>query len=496
MTGHTTRPSVGIIGTGFGGLGMAVRLKAAGYDDIVVFERADEVGGTWRDNTYPGAACDVPSHLYSFSFAPKADWSRRFAEQPEILAYLREVADRFDLRKHIRFAAEVTSAAYDEDAGEWVVRVAGGEEYRVRALVAATGQLSRPAIPAIEGIDEFAGEMFHSATWNHDHDLDGKRVAVIGTGASAIQFVPRVARRAVRLELFQREAAHVIPKPDYAYSERALLALRRVPGLLALSRAATYLALEPRAFAFTKFPRAMALVQRRFERYLAAQVPDAELRARLTPSTKIGCKRILISNDYYEALNRPNVAVVTERITRIEPTGLRTADGVLHEADALLLGTGFQANEFLAPITVTGRGGRRLDEVWRDGAHAHLGITVAGFPNLFVLFGPNTNLGHNSIVYMLESQFGYVLQAVDRLAAGARSIDVRPEVEERSNAAVQEAIRTTVWNSGCTSWYTTAAGRNTNNWPGFTFDYRRRLRRFDDAEFVVTTADESVSTAR
>ncbi|MGS2810008.1 flavin-containing monooxygenase [Nocardia sp. MW-W600-9] len=496
MTAHTTRPSVGIIGTGFAGLGMAVRLKAAGYDDIVLFERADDVGGTWRDNTYPGAACDVPSHLYSFSFAPKSDWTRRFAAQPEILAYLREVADRYDLRRHIRFGAEVTSADYDADRGEWVVRVADGEEFRVRALVAATGQLSRPAVPAIEGIDDFAGAMFHSATWDHDYDLDGKRVAVIGTGASAIQFVPRVAQRAARLELFQREAAHVIPKPDYAYSALAHTALRRVPGLLALSRAATYLALEPRAFAFTKFPQAMALVQRRFERYLAAQVPDAALRERLTPATKIGCKRILISNDYYQALNRPNVDVVTESITRIEPTGLRTADGVLHEVDALLLGTGFQANEFLAPMTVHGRDGLRLDDVWREGAHAHHGITVAGFPNLFILYGPNTNLGHNSIVYMLESQFGYVLQAVDRLARGARAIEVRPEVQQRSTAAVQDAISATVWNSGCTSWYTTAAGRNTNNWPGFTFDYRRRLRRFDDAEFIVTPATEPVVPAR
>jgi cation diffusion facilitator CzcD-associated flavoprotein CzcO len=480
----TRTPSVAIIGTGFGGLGMAIQLKAAGYHDITIFEKAGDVGGCWRDNTYPGAACDVPSHLYSFSFEPKTDWSRRFAPQPEILQYLRDTADKYDLRRHIRFHTEVSAATFDEGAGGWHIELSDGTTHDADVLVAATGQLNRPAYPRIPGIETFAGEMFHSARWNHDYDLAGKKVAVIGTGASAIQFVPQIAPRVAELKLFQRDAAHVIPKPDYAYPPLARKAFAKIPGLQRLSRWATYWQLEPRAAAFTKFPRLMAPIKARFHRYLRRQVTDEVLRDKLTPRDPIGCKRILISNDYYGALVRPNVDVVTTGITEIRPNGLVTADGACHEVDAIILGTGFAATDLLAPMHVTGRNGLILREAWRDGAEAYLGVSVANFPNLFVLYGPNTNLGHSSIVFMLEAQIGYVMHAVRRLARGdAAWLDVRADVQDDFNVQLQQRIRATVWSQSCSSWYKTASGKNPINWPGFTFEYRRRTRRFVESDY-------------
>jgi len=477
---HGTSPSIAIIGTGFGGIGMAATLKADGHDDIVIFEKADGVGGVWRENEYPGAECDVPSHLYSFSFAMKPDWSRRFAGQQEILAYLEDCADRLDVRRHIRFHTEVLSAAFDDDAGQWVLELSGGRRHRADVLIAATGQLSRPAYPRIDGLDDFAGEMFHSATWDHDYDLNGKRVAVIGTGASAVQFVPHVAAKAAEVELFQRSAPHVLPKPDYPYARGAVHAFRTVPGLLRASRWATYATLEPRALAFMGFNRLIKPYEKRYERMMNRQVVDPDLRAKLTPTDPMGCKRILMSNDYYPALTRPNVDVVTESIERIEPNGVVTADGELHEVDAIILGTGFAATEFLAPMTITGSGGVDLNDEWRDGAHAYLGLSVSGFPNFFMLYGPNTNLSHNSIVYMLESQFSYVTGAVDALArSGARSMSVRRDVQSQFNDTLQNRLAKSVWADGCHGWYTTADGKNTQNWPGFTFAYRKATKAFD-----------------
>ena len=487
-------PSVAIIGTGFGGLGMAIRLKKAGYDDIAIFEKAGDVGGCWRDNSYPGAACDVPSHLYSFSFEPKTDWSRRFAPQPEILQYLRDTADKYDVRRHIRFHSEVSAASFDEAAGQWHIELADGTAHRADVLVAGTGQLNRPAYPRIPGLETFAGQMFHSARWNHDYDLSGKKVAVIGTGASAIQFVPQIAPRVAELKLFQRGAAHVIPKPDYAYSNAARTAFGKLPGLQRLSRWATYWQLEPRAVAFTKFPQLMSPFEARFRRYLRRQVPDAALRQKLTPTDPIGCKRILISNDYYDSLVRPNVAVITSGITDVRPHGLVTADGEFHEVDAVILGTGFHATDLLAPMHIVGRDGVVLSDAWRSGAQAYLGMSVVKFPNLFVLYGPNTNLGHSSIVYMLEAQIGYVMQAVERLARGDVAwLDVRPDVHDRFNTEVQQRIRATVWSQDCSSWYKTATGVNPINWPGFTFEYRRRTRRLNEADYYLAPA---ISPAR
>lgn len=478
------RPSVTIIGSGFGGLGMAIALRKAGIEDITVFEKADDLGGCWRENTYPGAACDVPSHLYSYSFEPKSDWSRRFAPQREILDYLRHCATKYDVLRHIRFRSEVAGARFDAEGNRWDVRLADGTVHLTDVLVSACGQLSRPAWPRIPGIESFEGEIFHSANWNHEYDLDGKDVAVIGTGASAIQFVPQIAPRVHQLRLFQRGAAHVLPKVDYPYPAAVLAAFARVPALQRLSRWFTYWTFEARAIAFTRVPRLMAAVDLRFRRHLRRGVEDAGVRARLTPTDPIGCKRILLSSDFYDAVTRPNVEVVTDAIATVTPDGLVTGDGTRHRVDAIILGTGFAATDFLAPMHITGLDGRELREQWAEGAEAHLGMTVSGFPNLFLLYGPNTNLGHSSIVFMLESQIRYVMQAVGRLSGGeVRRLDVRAESQRESNAVVQRRISATVWDRGCTSWYTTDSGRNTNNWPGFTFAYRLATRRLRDADF-------------
>jgi cation diffusion facilitator CzcD-associated flavoprotein CzcO len=478
------RPTITIIGAGFGGIGMAARLLQAGVRDVTVFERGDRVGGVWAANTYPGAACDIPAPLYSFSFAPKPDWSRRYPPQEEIRAYLEETAERLGVLPLVRFGTEVLDARYDDAARDWVLTLADGGTHRTDVLVSAAGQLTRPSIPPIPGLADFAGTSFHSATWRHDHDLTGRRVAVVGTGASAIQFVPHVVARAAHTTLFQREAPHVVPKPDRVYGARLRTAFRRVPGLLALERLLTYTRLEWRAVGFTRRPELLRVVDRINERLLAAQVRDPGRRAELTPQGAPGCKRILLSDDYYAALDRPDVAIVTAPLTRITPTGVRTADGEDHPADTIIWGTGFTATEFLTPMTVTGAAGRELSAAWRDGAEAYLGISVAGFPNFFLLYGPNTNLGHNSIVYMLESQFRYVLGAVRRLARTGEALDVRPEVQRRFSDWVQRRIAATVWERGCTSWYRTPSGRNTTNWPDFTFAYRLRTRRFDASKYT------------
>jgi len=476
--------SVAVIGTGFGGLAAAVRLKQAGIDDLVLFEKSDDVGGVWRENTYPGAACDVASHLYSLSFAPKADWSRRFAPQAEIHQYLRDVARDFGVLPHIRFGTEVLGAAFDEENGTWRLTLAGGGEHEADVLIAATGQLSRPSTPDIPGLDRFEGTLFQSAQWDHDHDLTGERVAVLGTGASAIQFVPAIAPEVASLAVFQRSAPYVLPKPDGPYDAKARRAYRRIPGLLRLSRERIYLTNELRSLGFNTEPRLLFAHRARYRRHLREVVPDPELRAKLTPTDPMGCKRILMSNDWYQALQLPQVEVVTDRIAEVRPHSIVTTDGVERTVDTIVLGTGFAATEFLAPMRITGRDGRDLHEQWKDGASAHLGTVVPGFPNLFVLYGPNTNLGHNSILVMLEAQIGWVVQAVRALAQGrVRWLEVRREVADAFDAWVQERVGHTVFAGGCRSWYLTASGRNTQNWPASTLTFRRRLRRLDLDEF-------------
>ncbi|WNG54031.1 NAD(P)/FAD-dependent oxidoreductase [Archangium gephyra] len=471
------RVEVAIIGSGFGGLCMAIRLRHTGIEDFVLLEKEHEVGGCWRDNTYPGAACDVPSHLYSFSFERKTDWSRHFASQVEILDYLRHCAGKYGLRRHLHVDTEVTGAEFDEAAGLWRIHIADGRTLEARVLVSACGQLNRPALPRLPGLERFEGKQFHSARWDHGYPLEGRTVAVIGTGASAIQFVPQIAPRVKQLFLYQRSAPYVLPKPDRAYGwlERALFS--RLPASQLGSRWWTYWQYESRVLVFEGPAWVSGILERRFHRHLERSVPDPRLRQTLTPTDPIGCKRVLLSNDYYPALTRPNVEVVTEGIREVTRHGLITVDGKEREVDALIHGTGFQATDFLAPMRITGRGGRELNAAWREGAEAYLGLTVSGFPNLFLLYGPNTNLGHNSIVFMLESQVRYVLACLRVLRErNLRFLDVRPDAQRDFNARLQRSLERSVWAADCSSWYKTADGRNTNNWPGFTFHYRRQTR--------------------
>lgn len=462
-----------IIGTGFGGIGMAIALKKAGADNIVILEKSHDVGGVWRDNSYPGAACDVPSHLYSFSFEPNPEWSRVFATQPEIHAYLRHCAQKYNVQPHIRFGAEVEQAVFDEQRSVWQVTLTDGETLHARLLISATGQLSRPSLPHIDGIDTFKGHSFHSATWDHGYSLAGKRVAVIGTGASAIQFVPAIADTVGKLTVFQRSPAYILPRPDRGYTRLEKAMFRRLPWTMKLYRAAIYLQYESRAIAFTRFKGLMKLAAGiPFRRLLSQQVADASLRAKLVPDYPIGCKRILLSSEYLSTMNKPNVSLVTERIRRITADGVETSDGKHHQADVIVYGTGFAATEFLSPMRIVGRSGTNLNDVWQRGAQAYLGITVPGFPNFFMLYGPNTNLGHNSIVYMLESQIAHIVRCYKAMrASDASAIEADAERYRRFNVHVQNRLAQTVWN-GCKSWYVDESGHNSTNWPGFTLTYR------------------------
>lgn len=473
-----------IIGAGFAGLGMAVTLKQRGEDDFLLLEKSDDVGGVWHDNTYPGAACDVPSHLYSFSFARHFRWSRRFAEQPEILAYLQSCARHYQLYDKICFNSTVRAAHWQEQQRCWQLQLSDGSTLRCRALITATGQLNQPLLPNLPGIDSFTGEQFHSARWRHDIDLTGKRVAVIGTGASAIQFVPRVAHQAQRLTLFQRSAAYVIDKPDRRYRPFEHRLLQQFPILMSLDRLRIYLANEMRVLGFTSFKRAMAFYRSLFRRQLRRQVADKALRDTLTPDYPMGCKRILMSNDYYPALCQSNVRVISGGVQAINNNGVIDSQGREHNVDVIIFGTGFQATEFLAPMTITGRHGQTVNNAWRDGAEAYLGITVHGFPNLFMLYGPNTNLGHNSIIYMLESQFRYITQCLTTLHQQQPVLEVRAEVQQAFNKKIQHELQNSVWSQGCDSWYKTASGKITNNWPGFTFRYRRATRQLNQTDYL------------
>ncbi len=462
-----------IIGTGFAGLGMAVALRKQGIENFLILEKSADVGGVWRDNSYPGAACDVPSHLYSFSFFPNPNWTRKFAPQGEIHAYLRDCAKKFDLLRHVRFGAEVSAAQFDEVRQHWTISMTDGTVLRAEILITAMGQLSRPAFPKMEGQDTFQGKAFHSAQWDHGFDMAGKRVAVIGTGASAIQFVPAIADKVKTMAVFQRSPAYILPRPDRAYSALEKALCRWVPWLMRLHRLAIYVQYESRALAFTRFKGLMKYaVGIPVQRLMKQQVTDPALRQRMTPDYQIGCKRILLSSGYLAAFNRSNVNLVTQGIRRITPTGVETADGQMHPVDAIVYGTGFAATEFLAPLSIKGRGGKDLSAAWSPDTKAYLGMTVPEFPNFFMLYGPNTNLGHNSIVYMIESQTRHVMRCLKKMnSSNSKVIEVLPKVYEQFTSDVQRGFASTVWN-GCTSWYVDARGYNSTNWPGFTLSYR------------------------
>jgi cation diffusion facilitator CzcD-associated flavoprotein CzcO len=476
---------VAIVGTGFSGLGMAIRLKQAGIEDFVVLERADDVGGTWRDNTYPGAACDVPSHLYSFSFAPNPDWSRTFSRGPEIWDYLRRCAGHFDVLSKIRFRHEVQQAVWDEQRQRWRIETSAGQ-FSAQVLVAGPGPLSEPSIPRIPGLERFEGAAFHTAQWDHDADLRGRRVAVIGTGASTIQVVPEIQPEVEKLHLFQRTAPWIMPHPDRALTKREKRLYRRFPAAQLAMRAAIYWARETFVLPFmhrrlAKLPQTVA------RQHLAHQVHDPDLRRKLTPSYTIGCKRILISNDYYPALSQPNVELQTAGIREVRERSIVTTDGRETEVDAIVFGTGFRVTDMPAAEYIRGRSGESLAEAWKGTMQAYLGTSIAGFPNLFMLVGPNTGLGHNSMVFMIESQIAYVLDALRTMERGGlASVDVRQEVQDAYNEELQDGLRETVWaTGGCASWYLDATGRNTTLWPGGTWRFRTRTRHFDPACYTL-----------
>ncbi|SMC63760.1 flavin-containing monooxygenase [Kibdelosporangium aridum] len=470
---------VGIIGSGFAGIGVAIELRRAGVTDITLLEKAAEMGGVWRENTYPGAACDVPSPLYSFSYEPNHPWQQRYSGQAEIREYLTGVAKKYGVDEHIRYQTEVATAEYD---GRWHVTTTDGEKFEFDVLIPAVGQLSRPALPDIPGMDTFHGRMFHSARWDHDHDLTGKRVAVIGTGASAIQFVPRIQPLVRTLKLFQRTAPYVLPKPDRRYGRWHQELFRRFPQARMAGRGGIWAICE----IMTKGWIGNQVIAKAFQglalALLRLQVRDRELRAKLTPDYPAGCKRILFANDYYPALTKPNVRLETTRITEITPRGVRTEDGVEHQVDTIIFGTGFDTKDFLAPIEIRGRDGQDLrTDAWAKGARAYLGISVPGFPNLFLMYGPNTNLGGGSIIYMLERQARYIARLVRYLRPG-QSLEVRSEVAERFDEEMQRRLADTVWTS-CDSWYRTSSGRVVSNWPGLVSEYDRRTRTSDRAAY-------------
>jgi len=487
-------PRVAIIGAGFSGIGMAMRLKDAGITTFTIYEAASDVGGTWFHNSYPGAACDIASHLYSFSFRRNHEWTKTYAGHEEISAYLKTCMEDEGLYAKTRLNTPIESATYAEDTCAWTLTTAAGETLEADIVIFGCGQLNEPALPDIPGRDDFRGETFHSARWNHEYDLTNKRVAVIGNGASAAQFVPEIAKEVGSLAVFQRTPSWIVPRRDVPYSERRKRFFRHVPGVETLHRLGIFWFNEKGFLAFRPGQKWWGLIQgsdraRDWEavalRHLAKQVKDPELRERLTPRYGIGCKRVLLSNDWYPALQRDNVELVTDRITRITADSIETENGTIGPLDAIVWGTGFDSKKFMATVDITGAQGLRLRDAWRDGPQAHLGITVAGFPNLFMLYGPNTNLGHGTIIFMIECQIRYVRKCIQRMQRqGLRVLEVDPAAQERFNAELQRDLAHSVWASGCQSWYVTADGKVQNNWSGFMLDYWKDTLRPDFDDFI------------
>jgi cation diffusion facilitator CzcD-associated flavoprotein CzcO len=480
-----------VVGAGFSGLAVAARLAKAGLERTIVLERAASIGGTWRENTYPGCACDIPSHLYSFSFAPKHDWSRLYAPQPEIRAYLEHVASTCGLRPKIRLNASVEGATWDETGAVWRVALEGGESLVTRSLIAATGPLSIPATPALAGLENFEGAVFHSATWDHGYDLKDKRVAVIGTGASAIQFVPRIAPAVARLDLYQRTPPWILPKGDRPIPPETIERFRRFPPFRLYERYRLFWIHESRADGFTTSPAIMEQSKALALRLIDKQVKDPELKRKVTPDYLLGCKRLLISSDYYPALARSNVDVITESVRSVYPGGIETANGTRRDVDAIVFGTGFEVQKTILGFALVGRGGRSLAEAWARGKEAYLGTTVSGFPNFFMMIGPNSGLAHNSQVFMIEAQARYVTAALKKLLKRRRAaIDVRRPVQTGFNTWVGDRLKGSVWTEGgCKSWYLDpVTGRNSSMWPSSALAFWRRLRRFRRGDYEWTIA--------
>ncbi|MGW0178128.1 flavin-containing monooxygenase [Nocardia sp. NPDC003345] len=492
MTPTSTAPlDVAVIGAGFAGIGAAIRLKQRGITNFAVLERDSGIGGTWRDNTYPGAACDIPSRLYSYSFAPNPDWSHTYSGSREILGYIESMVTRSGIRPHIRFRQTVTGMTFDENAGIWDIAVEGAAEpVRARAVVLASGPLANPGYPNIPGIDTFTGHTIHSARWDHDYDFTGKKVAVIGTGASAVQIIPELVRRAGSVKVFQRTPGWVLPRVNRHTGALTRGIYRHVPGAEALARQAWYYGHESVALGVVWNTPLTRVVELAGRAQLRRQVRDPWLRRQLTPDFRAGCKRLLMTDDYYPALQRENCKLITWPIARIAPDGIRTAEGIEHRADCIVFATGFEVSKTGSPIPVTGRGGRVLAEEWRRGAFAYKSVAVSGYPNLFLTFGPNSGPGHNSALVYMESQIDYLVRAIGIiLDRDLRMLDVRRDRQDRYNAAIQRRLAATTWNSGCRSWYLTEDGFNATMYPGFATQYRNQLREVDLDDYSVTAAE-------
>jgi cation diffusion facilitator CzcD-associated flavoprotein CzcO len=478
--------SIAVVGAGFGGIGAAVMLEQAGHRDVTVFERGERIGGVWHHNTYPGAACDVPSHLYEFSFAPNPRWSRRYSPQAEIQAYLEDVARRYGVADRIRTSTEVQEARWDEERGRWSLKTTAGD-HEADVLLTACGQLSTPKIPPIAGLESFEGPAFHTARWRHDVDLRGKRVAVVGTGCSAIQVVPAIQPVVEQLDIYQRSPGWTFPKSDFEYRERTKRLFERFPIVQRLDRQANFAFHELAAAALTSkrwlLPPFRALCRAQIRR----AVKDPTLRAKVTPRDEIGCKRIMLTDEWYPTLTQPNVELIDERVDAVTPGGVRTAGGSERPADVLVLATGFQAHGFTAPMEVVGTGGRSLVDAWAGVPRAYLGMSVAGFPNMFLLYGPNTNGGSGSVIYTIEAGVRHVIAALGELErANARRIELRPQVAERFDRELREALAGTVWHTGCTSWYVDENGNDPNQWPWLWSTYRRRTGRIEPGAYALT----------
>lgn len=474
-----------ILGAGFGGLGLAAVLRSQGIDDFLVIEKENDPGGTWRDNVYPGAACDTESHLYSYSFEPHENVSRLYARQPELLGYAHRLIDRHGLQSHIVYNREIVSADWDADLGRWTLSLHDGGVVQARVFVAAWGQLNRPQVPQIEGRDTFAGEQFHSARWRQDIALDGRRVASVGNAASAIQYIPEIAPVVDRLTVFQRSPNWIVPRGDRAYTQDELHHFATSETAFAQNKAELFAWRETTFMRMREGSAEAQEVEDQARAHLAAQVPDADLRARLLPDFPLGCKRVLRSDDYYPALCRDNVDLVTEAIERIVPEGIVTRDGSLHACDVIVWGTGFETQSFQGPVEVHGSAGISLRDEWRGGARAYKGMTVAGFPNFFLIYGPNTNLGHNSILSMFEAQFGYIVQAARKILDEDLTLEVCREAMEDYDRALQQEMDGSAWAGNCTSWYKNADGRVVNNWSGTVQDYVSQTSRFDHESYII-----------
>jgi cation diffusion facilitator CzcD-associated flavoprotein CzcO len=480
MSATDTSVDVLIVGAGFAGLGMAIALRKAGMESFLVIEKGDDVGGTWRDNRYPGCACDVPSHLYSFSFDLNPDWSRMFAPQPEIWDYLRRCAKRYGVLGQVRFQTAMREAAWNEAQRLWEVTTQEGERIRARVLISGMGALHVPHYPDLPGKERFRGPAFHSAGWDPEVTLEGRDIAVIGTGASAIQLVPQIAPLVRRLYLYQRTPAWILPRADFPITNHWKRRFARVPGLMRLFRAFLFWNLEIRVAGFLGNRWLQGLGERMARRYLESEVPDPQLRAALMPNYAFGCKRVLISSDFYPAIQRPNVELVTERIAEVREHSLVTASGTERPADVLIYATGFRATDLLHGVHLLGRRGMDFHQAWRASRSALLGIAMSGFPNFFMLLGPNTGLGHNSVVLMIEAQIRYAMSCLKTMRRrGYSVIELRPEVQRRFGEFLRHRLAATVWQSGgCRSWYQDAeTGENPTIWPGSVVAYRRRTRR-------------------